>query len=52
MNNNHTGRADDARKAATQQIIRDMTRAKVLFQQRAVAAVLGVPASKGTPNDQ
>ena len=29
---------------STQQIIRELNRAKVLFQQRAVAAVLGIPA--------
>jgi len=32
-------------KPSPQQIIRDLTRAKVLFQQRAVAAVLGVPVN-------
>ena len=50
MNNNHIGRADGDRKPDPQQIIRELTRAKVLFQQRAVAAVLGVPVRETKGN--
>ena len=50
MTNNHIPRVDDDRKPDPQQIIRELTRAKVLFQQRAVAAVLGIPVRETKGN--